>query len=471
MSKRLKKSLILSSVLSLAIGSVTINAAEQNFTLKYTGNSGGSILGSIGIDDTYLLNPSLGYTLYNLPNNAFTSLSLTVTGGLTDTFSLSDYNEIYFNTDGATLDLSKELVGQITNNGTWGTRGDFVLFGGSLSTCNLFVLCGGSEEYTLTSFRLSELQAILLTIADVQASLNSSNLGIQSAISTASTIVNGAHSRPMSRRVATNEKTFWVAGDWGNDNHASRDGDIGLAEIGGGYNFGPAQVNISMGKTWANQDLINSGKVDNDGKYLMIESILPLSETNGVYGTLSAFRHWGDVDINRGYNVMGLANYSSADVDSRTWGLRARVDWENAHTIGTTRLSPYADLSHTKTSLDSYTETGGDFPAYFDSRKDSITELRAGLNSAMPIKNSGFDFVTNIEAAHRFDDHARNTTGQVIGLSDFSLAGQNYDQNWFKGGLGVEGKLGNGKALLMLNGTTEGEMPSSWLAASYQLTF
>jgi hypothetical protein len=37
--------------------------------------------------------------------------------------------------------------------------------------------------------------------------------------------------------------------------------------------------------------------------------------------------------------------------------------------------------------------------------------------------------------------------------------------------LGVEGQLGAGKASLMLNDTTEGEMPSTWLAASYQLAF
>jgi hypothetical protein len=40
-----------------------------------------------------------------------------------------------------------------------------------------------------------------------------------------------------------------------------------------------------------------------------------------------------------------------------------------------------------------------------------------------------------------------------------------------KGGIGIEGELGKGKAFLMLNGTTEGAMPSAWLTAPYQVVF
>lgn len=326
-----------------------------------------------------------------------------------------------------------------------------------------------NDSDTLAYFIATLLPA--LTLADVQASLLSTNMGLQSALSSTNLLVNGAHSRPMSRRVLPGEKTFWLAGDWGNDNHDMRSGDTGLAEIGGGHNFGPAQVNISIGKTWANQDLIHNGDVDSDGKYIMVEGIIPLSVDNGVYATIGGFRHWGEVDIDRGYFNMGAMDYSSASPDSRAWGVRARVDWENAFTVKTARFSPYADLWHSKTKLDSYTETGGGFPAHFDSREDRITELRAGLNAAVPIKTSGFDFVANVEAVHRFDDKADSTSGQVVGLFGFNLDGQEYDQNWFKGGIGVEGKLGKGKASLMLNGTTEGEMASSWLAASYQLAF
>lgn len=290
-------------------------------------------------------------------------------------------------------------------------------------------------------------------------------------MSSVGTLVNGAHSRPMSRRVAKGQKTFWTAGDLGHDNHGSRDGSMGLAEIGGGYNFGPAQVNFSAGRTWAKQDLINNGDIDARGNYLMLETILPLSVENGLFATIGAYRHWGDVDIDRGYMNGDLAEISSASPDSNSWGVRARIDWVDAYQIQNIVFSPYADFLHNNSKLDSYRETGGSFPAQFDSREDSTNELRAGLNSIVPIKKSGFDFVANIEAVHRFEDKSETTSGQVIGLFSFNLDGQDYDQNWFKGGVGVEGKLGKGRASLMLNGTTEGEMPSSWLAASYQMVF
>lgn len=317
----------------------------------------------------------------------------------------------------------------------------------------------------------SRTELVYLTLADVQASLLSTGAGIQSSLSSVSTLVNGAHSRPMSRRVAKGEKTFWVAGDWGNDNHDGRDGTTGLAELGIGYNFGPAQINLSFGKTWADQDLVHGGDLDVDGKYLMIEGILPVSQEKGVYATLGAYRHWADADIRRGYLNMGNREVSTASPDSRSWGARARLDWENAFTVQSTRFSPYVDLWHTRTKLDSYTESGGSFAARFDSRDDDVTELRLGTNAALPIKNTGFELVANLEYTRRFDGSADGTTGEVIGLFSFDLDGENFDRNWLKGGVGVEGNLAKGKASLMLNGTTEGEFMSSWIAASYQMAF
>jgi len=330
---------------------------------------------------------------------------------------------------------------------------------------------GDVFHFTGTSALFQILFAPAYTLANAYSSLMSTNAAIDSALSSASLLVNGAHSRPMSRRVAQGQKTFWVAGDWGNDNHDSRDGTIGLAEMGFGYNFGPAQINITLGKTWADQDMSFGGDVDVDGRYLMVESILPISEEQGVYATLGAYHHWGDLDIHRGYIVGGNVEKSSANPDTRTWGLRARLDWENAFSFKSTRFSPYADVWHTKTKLDSYMEKGGSFPAYFESREDDVTELRMGINGALPIRNTAFEFIANIEGVRRFDDEGDSVSGQVVGMFSFDLEGKNYDQNWLKGGVGVEGQLGKGKASLMLNGTTEGEAPSSWVAASYQIAF
>lgn len=306
---------------------------------------------------------------------------------------------------------------------------------------------------------------------DLGNSLASTTTGIDTMMISTDMLINGAHSRPLSRRVAEGDKTAWIAGDWGRDDHGSHDGSMGIAEIGGGYNFGVAQVNISLGKTWNKQKLINSGSVDADGQYLMLEGIIPISTSHDLFATVSTFGHTGNSDISRGYINAGTLNVSSANPDTFTWGARARLDWENAIQLKTLELSPYADLSYFHSKMDGYTESGGGLPARFDGRTDHSTELRIGAIEMMPIASSKISLVGNIEAAHRFSDNGASTSGDIAGLFAFSITGQRYQSTWLKGGVGVEGLLGTGKASLMLNGTTRSSLPNAWLAASYQLAF
>ncbi len=311
----------------------------------------------------------------------------------------------------------------------------------------------------------------VITLNQVSQSLSSISEGASMALRSTHLLVNSAYSRPMSRKVAIGQKNLWLTGDWGHDNHNGRDGTIGLAEVGLGYNFGAVQVNIALGETGAKQVLVESGGIDSQGKYAMVEGILPIAEDAGLYATLGMYGHRGDADIRRGYLNAGLSDFSSGNPDTRTWGLRARLDWEDAYTVKAVQFSPYADLSYSKSKADGYTETGGGFAARFDSSEEEVTELRAGFNMAMPITTANVQLVGNLEVTHRFDNKSAGTSGQLIGLFAFDLEGREYDSTWVKGGIGIEGELGKGKAFLMLNGTTEGEMPSAWLTASYQMLF
>lgn len=311
-----------------------------------------------------------------------------------------------------------------------------------------------------------------ITLASLVPSLTSTAVGLDSTMASTDMMINGAHSRPLSRRVAVGEKTAWIAGDWGRDDHGSRDGSLGVAEIGGGYNFGPAQINLSIGKNWAKQELAFSGNVDADGQYVMLEGIIPVSEEHGLFATIGTYGQWGSTDIRRGYlNGGGTADSSFASPDTRTWGVRARLDWDNAIAVKDVGFSPYVDVNYAHSHMDGYTETGGGLPARFDTRNEHTSELHAGVNAAMPIAATSLQLVANLEAAHRFNDRGANTSGEVLGLFSFNLPGQSYQSTWLKGGVGVEGLLCKGKASLMLNGTTRSNMPNAWLAASYQLTF
>lgn len=311
----------------------------------------------------------------------------------------------------------------------------------------------------------------LVTLTSLSSSLMSTASVLDSSLASTDMLINGAHSRPLSRLVAENEKTTWIAGDWGRDDHGNHDGSVGVAEIGGGYNFGPAQINLMIGKTWAKQSLVYGGNVDADGQYVMVEGIIPISKVQGLYATVGTYGQWGSADISRGYLNGGLANISTASPDTHIWGLRARLDLENAFAMKSVEFSPYIDLSYSHSHMDGYTELGGGLPAQFNSRSEHGTEVHTGLNSAMPISTTTLNLVANLEANHRFNDTGASSSGQVIGLFSFSLPGQSYESTWLKGGVGVEGMLGKGKASVMLNGTTRSAMSNAWLAASYQLIF
>jgi len=312
----------------------------------------------------------------------------------------------------------------------------------------------------------------LVTLASLSNSLQSTSLGLSSLNSGLNMMINGAHSRPLSRMVAPGQSTFWVAGDWGTDEHGQRSGSTGLAEVSVGHNYGAVQLNASLGQTWARQNLSNSGRAESDGQYLMIEGIVPVSEQHKVYATVGAFGHWGEADIRRGYISLSTPDSSKGNADSNTWGLRARVDWVDALSLGNTGISPYADLSYTHSKLDGYTEEGGTNPASFDSRTDRFTEARLGFGTETPLSwLAGYNLVANLEAAHRFEDRSAGVSGSIDGLFAFSLPGEDYQNDWLKAGVGIEGALGDGKASLMLNGTTASDQPDMWVAASYQLAF
>ena len=291
---------------------------------------------------------------------------------------------------------------------------------------------------------------------------------LPTGISGTSTVVNGAHGRPLSRRVGEGKKAFWLTGDWGRDTYSERDGDFGSAEAGFGYNFGPTQINLSIGQTWSRQSLDLGGRLKIDGNYVLAQALVPLG--GQLWATLGGIAHTSDTDVRRVYLNAGLPDSSKGHPDLNTWGLRARVDWEQAFNVLGTWISPYADLTYFRSKLDGYTETGGGFPARFDRRTENTTDLRLGFGAERPMAGE-LKFVGLLEGVHRFERSGARTTGEIIGLFGFDLDGARHRRNWLHAAVGTEGKLGGGLASLMLNATTRGEAPSYWLSATWQKTF
>ena len=120
--------------------------------------------------------------------------------------------------------------------------------------------------------------------------------------------------------------------------------------------------------------------------------------------------------------------------------------------------------------MDGYTETGGSFPVSYDETKDHSTVLRIGADFVHPLTDT-VRLLAKAEADYQFEKHAATTSGTLIGLNDFSIAGQDLKQFWVRGGLGAEFDAGGGTASLMVNATTEGQDPTVWVRANYTVKF
>ena len=331
------------------------------------------------------------------------------------------------------------------------------------------VVVGNLQNNHAFIARVSPQGSGMIMLSDVQQGMNMTVQGVGGvALNTFLVMVNGAHSTPLSSRITEGQKAFWMAGDWGRDDHGRRDGQMGIAELGMGHKLGEAQINLSFGQTWSRQNLEQSGHVHADGHYLLAEALVPLDQS--LWSTFSVYGQLGKAEIKRNYLNAGLTDASVGKPDANSWGLRARLDLENVWQSGNVRFTPYADLSYGTTRIDAYTEKGGGFPARYESRKYRATELRLGLHAAKPLANE-LNLVGMLEAAHRFEKTGPSSSGQLIGLFDFKLDGQKYDRDWLRAGLGFEGKLAGGRASIMLNATTQGEVPDYWLAARWQASF
>lgn len=308
----------------------------------------------------------------------------------------------------------------------------------------------------------------LIDTVDFGNSLNVSAAGSSNALQTNATLINGAHGQPLMRRVDTGKSTFWVAGDWGRDDYGARSGDIGLAEVGLGHNFGAFQLNLSAGQTWTKQDLVFNGSAQTDGTYLLAEALVPVS--GNLWATFGGYGQWGQADLNRGYLNATLQDYSKGSSDLNTWGMRARLDWENFLSLGNGSVTPFVDLTYSEAKMSAYTETGGGFAAHFDGRNDRATTFRLGANGTWPLVGTTH-LLTSLEVDHRFEKTTAATNGQVLGLSEFSVPGESVRQDWLRAGVGIEGKVGNGVASLSVNATSNGDMPNYWVAANWRMTF
>ncbi|OOY19374.1 hypothetical protein BMI86_16290 [Thioclava sp. DLFJ5-1] len=309
----------------------------------------------------------------------------------------------------------------------------------------------------------------IITVSSLGSSLATTGAANTTTTRSLGVIVNGAGSRPLDRRVEQGRSIFWTGGDWGTDQIDGKDGRFGLGEVGFGHNFGAFQLNGVVGTIANHQDAILGGKTETRATYVKLEALRQLSGTNdrGLWAAFTASGLWGTAELTRGYLVGGGAlDTSRGKTDVEAYGIRARLQYENIVPM----ISPYGELSHSKSCLDAYSESGGAFPAAFDRLCDEATELRLGFDAEVPL-SSRINLLGTLEGVHRFQDSGSSVAGEVIGIGAFDLGAPDYQQDWLRAGLGISADLGGSKLSIIANGTTKGEAADAWIAANWSIKF
>ncbi len=308
----------------------------------------------------------------------------------------------------------------------------------------------------------------LIDIANYITSL-SATPRLAPQVQNADLVMNGAHSSPLFMLLDAGQSSASFTGDGGYTSARSAQGGIGAGEFGFGRGIeGGWTVRVAGGGQYARMDTPNAGNSVFSSGYIAPD--VSYAVGGGVVATLSGYFNWGKADIRRDY-LNGAANDSSfGSAATQTYGVRARLDWQDALKLASTGISPFVSYTYLNSQMNGYTETGGSFPVRFNGSREISNAVRIGADATTPL-NDQFALVTRLEYGHRFEKAGAGVSGQILGLSAFSIDGASVQQDWLRGGLGVSYKLGNGDGLVMVNTSNQTGKNTTWVSASYRVKF
>lgn len=287
-------------------------------------------------------------------------------------------------------------------------------------------------------------------VAAWMSSINNQNRVYAAGATLAGLPLEGAHHRPMlSFDRMGKESQAWATGDFGSTSDA-RDVHVTTGEAGVNWNLGKSFLfGFAAGHGEQNADLAFGGASTTKGDYALAELDYRPEGTQWIVSLLGMVGSW-EAKMNRGYLNGAALDSSFGKTDLLTRTARLRVDAPSLVSFGGFGFAPYASYSVTQTVVDPYAETGGAFPATFDSQEHNATEARLGVTAAKDL-SAATKLLLTVEAIHRFDGVGPALTGQdVTGGVAFSLPGTAPRADSVRFGFDVDHKL-NENTLLNLS--------------------
>jgi uncharacterized protein YhjY with autotransporter beta-barrel domain len=227
---------------------------------------------------------------------------------------------------------------------------------------------------------------------------------------------------------------LWVVGSVGTNIELDGD-DLGL-HGGIGLTWERGEWRVGGGLFGDSRDLDTSYHGNQDIQAVGPGAFVAYSpEGTGLEFRISGLWQTVDLDLRRGYaNGAGYAT-SKGSTNADVFGLSGRVQWTRAVT-DQLALTPFAEYTWQTTHIDGYSESGGPFPASFDSRDETSNSLRTGLRADAALLDKVATWAW-IAWDHRFEDKSSGLGGTALGLGSFSYAGSRVDQDWADTGVGA----------------------------------
>ena len=180
-----------------------------------------------------------------------------------------------------------------------------------------------------------------------------------------------------------------------------------------------------------------------------------------------------DLDLTRGYmNGAGYAT-SSGSTEAEVFSLSGRAQW-TANISEDISLTPFAEYTWQTTHIDAYTESGGPFPANFDSREEYSNLIRTGLRADVALIDKLDTWIWGAWN-HRLEDSSTGMSGSATGIGAFAYPGAPIDQDWADAGVGaawsITDRLSASTSLGFAVGCDDNSVSDTTLSAglSYQL--
>ena len=333
---------------------------------------------------------------------------------------------------------------------------------------------GDTEAYIARVDAAVDGSSGIVGVTDLSNSLASQVSSHHTLEALTSMTLTGAHHRPlMDIAMSDGNHCGWVSADLGRV-YRNGKGWTSLTEVGGCHDFADSAIRagLGIGHSRASINHALNSESSLNGEYLLAELDWNVPNTALTASVLAMAGRW-NANLNRGYS--SGTSRSKGNTDLQSASLRARVDWNNAFSLGAVSFSPSAQYTHTNTHIDGYQETGGTAAARFDSQNNNAKESRLALQGAYALDDKT-TLLGRTEWAHRFDSEAAAVSGEANVLNalsmPFNTQGNDVRQDWVRVGAEVIHAYNRmGRLSVSANAASAGQDADLSLGVNWNMAF